>query len=204
MSCNLSNQCNLLIFLWCIFIFFSKLHEICWPLMGLLWFIQSQHNVCTLQHHGTHSVVWHSACCYIQLCKSTRILTDTMTSIVQHTELSHWVFTSLSNEASRCSDLSDIKKLRVVSTMGCGPGFSGAYWTFLITRRTEFLRTHTHSSACLNAHGSQTPLSRASHLWTHLLWIFSSIDLAQNALISKSTPQACRDTMSSWPCSRSS
>lgn len=28
--------------------------------------------------------------------------------------------------------------------------------------------------------------------WTHLLWIFSSMDLAQNALISKSTPQACK------------
>lgn len=35
--------------------------------------------------------------------------------------------TSLSSEASRCSDLSDMRKLRVVSTIGCGPGFSGAY-----------------------------------------------------------------------------
>lgn len=52
--------------------------------------------------------------------------------------------TSLSSEASRCSDLSDMRKLRVVSTIGCGPGFSGAYWTFLITRRTEFLNTQTH------------------------------------------------------------
>lgn len=55
------------------------------------------------------------------------------------------VCTSLSSEASRWRDLSDIRKLRVVSTIGWGPGFSGAYWTFLITRRTEFLPTiHTH------------------------------------------------------------
>lgn len=39
-----------------------------------------------------------------------------------------------------------------------------------------------------------TALRRAS---SHLLWIFSSIDLAQNALISKSTPQACSE-MTGW------
>lgn len=47
--------------------------------------------------------------------------------------------TSLSSDASRCNDRSDIRKCRVVSAVGCGPGFSGAYWTFRMTKRTEFL-----------------------------------------------------------------
>lgn len=47
--------------------------------------------------------------------------------------------TSLSRDASRCSGLSDMRNCRVVSAMGWGPGRSGAYWTFRITKRTEFL-----------------------------------------------------------------
>lgn len=53
--------------------------------------------------------------------------------------------TSLSSDTSKWRDLSDIRKLRLVSAIGCGPGFSGAYWTFLITRFTEFLHTQTHT-----------------------------------------------------------
>lgn len=53
----------------------------------------------------------------------------------------HECVTSLSREASRCRGLSDSRKLRLVSTIGCGPGFSGAYWTFRINRCTEFLHT---------------------------------------------------------------
>lgn len=74
--------------------------------------------------------------------------------------LSH--LTSLSREASRCRDLrSDMRKWRVVSAEGWGPGVSGANCTFLMMSRTEFL-----------------------------LWLFSSSDLAQKARISKLTPQA--------------
>lgn len=47
--------------------------------------------------------------------------------------------TSLSREASRCRDRSDMRKWRVVSAEGWGPGFSGANCTFRITSRTEFL-----------------------------------------------------------------
>ena len=74
--------------------------------------------------------------------------------------------TSLSREASRCRDLSDIRKLRVVSTIGWGPGFSGAYWTFLMTRRTEFLRTHTraHTHARTRTH---TRTHAHTHAHTH-------------------------------------
>lgn len=174
--------------------------------VGLWWGCCDSFNpntmcVPTIQHHDTHSVVWRSACCYIQLCKSTRILTDTMTSIVQHTERLPPCPARLPGAAT-CQ-----------TSRSCGSSPPWAVGRASLARTepswspdapSSYAHTHTHSSACLNAHGSQTPLSRASHLWTHLLWIFSSIDLAQNALISKSTPQACRDTMSSWPCSRSS
>ena len=47
--------------------------------------------------------------------------------------------TSLSREASRCKGLSDMRNCLVVSAVGWGPGLSGAYCTFLMTRRTEFL-----------------------------------------------------------------
>lgn len=47
--------------------------------------------------------------------------------------------TSLSSEASRCKERSDMRKWRVVSALGWGPGCSGAYCTFRITSRTEFL-----------------------------------------------------------------
>lgn len=57
-----------------------------------------------------------------------------------------FLHTSLSREASRWRERSDIRKLRVVSTIGCGPGFSGAYCTLRITSRTEFLHKRKHTS----------------------------------------------------------
>lgn len=109
--------------------------------------------------------------------------------------------TSLSREASRCRDRSDMRKWRVVSAEGWGPGFSGANCTFRITRRTEFLGAGGVSPQAPNTH-SYLPqglgLLGVGREWAnhqgggfpHLLWLFSSTDLAQKARISKSTPQA--------------
>ncbi len=48
--------------------------------------------------------------------------------------------TSLSKEHSRCSLLGDIMNSLLTSTDGCSPGLLGAYITFRMARRTEFLR----------------------------------------------------------------
>lgn len=117
--------------------------------------------------------------------------------------------TSLSRDASRCRDRSDMRKWRVVSAEGWGPGFSGANCTFRITSRTEFLgagrRGQTDSrrgrGRVLTPHfspptrpGSWEVMVRpkGGGCFPHLLWLFSSTDLAQKARISKSTPQALR------------
>lgn len=98
-----------------------------------------------------------------------------------------------------------MRKWRVVSAEGWGPGFSGANCTFRITRRTEFLgvgrrggrgrssdtRTPTTAFPGPGAPGSGG--GRSQHrgaCFPHLLWLFSSSDFAQKARISKSTPQA--------------
>lgn len=48
--------------------------------------------------------------------------------------------TSLSKEHSRWSLLGDIMNSLLTSTDGCSPGLLGAYITFLIANRTEFLQ----------------------------------------------------------------
>lgn len=107
-----------------------------------------------------------------------------------------------------------MRKWRVVSAEGWGPGFSGANCTFRITRRTEFLGVRGYSL------DTQTPTPTSHRGWgsweldgmgklqrggfPHLLWLFSSRDLAQKARISKSTPQALgrekRSGLTQDPC----
>lgn len=103
------------------------------------------------------------------------------------------VRTSLSSEASRWRERSDIRKLRVVSTIGWGPGFSGAYWTFRMTNRTEFLLERYNFSGQMRFHCKKNVHIKCIEI-RYRLWVFSSTVLAQNALTSKSTPHAYKKT----------